>query len=306
MRVDLNGRIVLSRPDGSHAHRLTDPFAPDGPRWSPDGTRIAYDKLYAASGTGVYVASAASGRARRVGNGALYQWSPDGRSVLVSAGTGFELIDIASGRVTFGPVRGGGAVLSPDAHTIAFVRDPHRDEYGNSYDSVLYLVDVAGGDPRPLAQVHPVGDGLAFGDPVWAPDGKSVFIEQDDPVGEVEGAIRRLPLDGSPGRVLASEELSTFRNLTVSPTGDRLAYTTGSGIETLTVADGSRHKLPHTPGGELNELAWSPDGAELAFDDLTDETPNGGLYVIAFDGTGRKLVSARSQAVDFFDWRPSR
>ncbi len=240
------------------------------------------------------------GADRRLGKGFLADWPMNDR-LLVLQFAGFELLDAVSGKARFGPLRGGSPAVSPDGATIAFVRD-HHDEHGNPYDSVLYLVDVAAGAPRALAQVDPLHQGLAFNTPVWAPDSKSIFVEQDDPVGDGLGAIRQLPLAGA-GKVLAHEDLSTFRNLAVSPAGDRLAFTTESGIETLDVADGTRRKLPGTPAGELNQLEWSPDGGQLAYVATDLEAPGGGLFVIGADGSGRKLVSLRTQAVDFFDWR---
>ena len=229
-------------------------------------------------------------------------WSRDGARLLAVTGASFELLDATSGNVVFGPVRGRSAALSPDGHTIAFVRD-HLDDHGNQYASVLYLVDVSSGALRPLAQVSPKW--LAFDVPVWAPDAKSVFIDQDDPVGGGEATIRQLPVDGSRGRDLAREALSSLRNLAVSPVGDRLAFTSDAGIETLDLADGARHIVTRTSGGgELNDLEWSPDGQRLAYTDLSAEAPSGGVYAVNADGSGRTLVSTRDQAVDWFDWRP--
>lgn len=305
VRVDKDGRIVVSRPNGSHARKLTEPFAPEWPRWSPDGTRIAYNRTYPVQlrDPALYIKHLSGGADRRVGKGYLINWPTNDR-LLVALGQfgGFELLDAASGKVRFGPLRGGSPALSPDGETIAFVRS-HQDEHGNPYDAVIYLVAVAGGAPRALAQVDPLHQGLSFIAPVWAPDGKSVFIEQDDPVGDVDGAIRQLFLSGG-GKVLARERLSTFRNLAVSPSGDRLAFTTETGVETLDLADGSRHKLPGTPAGELNQLEWSPDGLQLGYVAIDLEATGGGIFVIGADGSGRKLVSLRTQAVDFFDWRP--
>jgi Tol biopolymer transport system component len=307
VRIDGDGRIVVSRPDGSHRRRLTDPFAPVWPKWSPDGMRIAYNREYPVQlrDPGLYVKAVDGGAERRIGEGFLLHWSSDGRRllVLVDGFRSFELLDVASGKTVVGPVRGRSPALSPNGATLAFVRD-HHDEYGNSYDSILYLFHTAGGASRLLAQVDPVHKGLAFDTPVWAPDGTSLFVEQFDPVGGVEATIRQLPVDGQAGKVLASERLSALSNLSVSPRGDRLAFATESGVETLDLADGTRRKVPQTPPGELNQLAWSPDGEQLAYLADDAEAPGGGLFVIGADGSGRKLVSLRTQAVDFFDWRP--
>ena len=79
------------------------------PVWSPDGTRIAYERLHG-PGCTMHVASSLGGSEREVGRcrryfSNYYDWTPDGRG-LVSAGKGdpesgeFRLlrIDLDSGR----------------------------------------------------------------------------------------------------------------------------------------------------------------------------------------------------------------
>ena len=52
-------------------------------------------------------------------------------------------------------------------------------------------------------------------------------------------------------------------------------------------------------------LKWSPSGDELAYvtDDYDIETA-AKLWVIDADGSDRRLVSRRGDAVHSFDWRP--
>jgi Tol biopolymer transport system component len=304
VRTDRESRVVISHPDGSHRRVLTDPIWADGPLWSPDGTTVAFDSRYDSQDRDpmIEMVPAGGGHVRRVAPGWLQQWSEDGTRLLVTRAFGaFELLDAASGRVVLGPVRGRTPTLSPDGKSVAFVRD-HADENGDAYASVLFLVDVANAVVRPLAQVSPKW--LAFDAPVWAPSSREIFIEQGDWLGEAEGTIRVFPVDGSPARTLAHESLSLLANLEVSPTGDKLAFTTDFGIETLDLADGTRHFVTGTsvPGGL--QLEWSPDGQRLAYSDVTDEAPGGAVYVIDADGSGRTLVSSPAEAVDYFDWRP--
>jgi Tol biopolymer transport system component len=129
VRVDRDGRIVVSRPDGSQRQDLTDPFAPGRPLWSPNGKRIAYTREYPVQlrSPGLYVADAASGRDRRIGTGYPVKWTPDGRRLLVVDVDGrFRLVDVRSAHTVFGPFRGGRPALSPDGARIAFTRSHGR------------------------------------------------------------------------------------------------------------------------------------------------------------------------------------
>ena len=307
VRVDRDGRIVISRPDGSDSRALTDPHQADRPLWSPDGKRIAYMREYPVQiqNPGIYVVRRDGSNDRLVGRGFVSAWTRDGRRLLLVNDSSFRLLDLASGRIVFGPIRGRTPALSPDSSSVAFVRD-RLDDDGNPYDSVLYVESLDGSAPRPLARAHAADLDLSFDFPVWAPDGKNIFIEQDDRVGDVEGSIRRIALDGTAGEVLAHERLSNFRNLVVSPDGRRLAFTTDDGIQTLDLEDGSRQHVPNTPRVGLDQFEWSPDGNWLAYVAPPGERYEGRLVAVSPDGSDLTVVSARAQAVDWFDWRPMR
>jgi len=107
------------------------------PRWSPDGTRIAFlsDRDAASFGervdADVHVLDLASHAVRRVspglGDASGFAWSPDGKR-------------------------------------IAYVRSPNRDGLGP-----LWVVGADGGEPSLL---HPGPVGL----PSWSPDGSSLAV----------------------------------------------------------------------------------------------------------------------------------
>ena len=91
--------LWLMNVDGSGAHRLTqDGFEEHDPRWSPDGSRIAYvsDRLGPFE---VFVADAAGGAPRRVtraegGRAAAPVWSPDGKRIaFLAQDVGLFLVD---------------------------------------------------------------------------------------------------------------------------------------------------------------------------------------------------------------------
>ena len=88
------GGVWVLDADGSN-HR---PLSEEGwdPRWSPDGSRVAF---YGPDGTGIWVTDAATGQSRRLtdeGWGPV--WSPDGRRIayhssLAPDGDGIWLMD---------------------------------------------------------------------------------------------------------------------------------------------------------------------------------------------------------------------
>ena len=88
--------ICLMNEDGSNRHKLTDEGAAwyeTDFKWSPDGKSIAFDRWHQANGSTGYLVSAIGvvsvdgGAVRSVGDdpsndGALFDWSPDGKLIL--------------------------------------------------------------------------------------------------------------------------------------------------------------------------------------------------------------------------------
>lgn len=158
--------IWVVRPDGADAHRLL----PEGahPAWSPDGRWLAYVVQGA-----LRVADLDRGRVRTVFSGftALPSWSPDstrlafqgeidGRAqlhVVGADGTGLRRL-LVTDEHDLGPS------WSPDGRRIAFRHDPDGGpgvwcaDFGQpasckgpgTAPGRLWVVDVAGGVPRPL------------------------------------------------------------------------------------------------------------------------------------------------------------
>ena len=130
------GALWRSRTDGSERLQLT--FSPAQgfmPRWSPDGTQIAFFAAMGSEKPKVYLVPATGGTPRRVTAGALGEadpsWSPDGKRVAFASGPGFDtsdspnavirLLALDTGKVTVVPGSTGlfSPRWSPDGRYIA-------------------------------------------------------------------------------------------------------------------------------------------------------------------------------------------
>ena len=140
-----------------------------GPRWSPDGSRIAYYRVLPGcdpAPVAIDVVPAAGGTPRQVGitNGQWpASWSPDGRRLAFGVRSGIVVAE-ADGRgvdeVTRGPDFA--PVWSPDGAWIAFRR-------GSPAASEPWIVRVDGSGARRLAgRLHD------HALPVWSPDSREL------------------------------------------------------------------------------------------------------------------------------------
>jgi Tol biopolymer transport system component len=146
-----------------------------GPSFSPDGTRLVYER-----GRKIYT-SAVDGTDEQLAYGgpAFYtrpEWSPDGRTFLVErlgARSGIWLLSATTGRPLRRLSRGGFEPdWSPDSRRIVFrSRYQQQEIKGGATGGNLYVVP-ADGRGRPRQIVH--RERVAETSPVWSPDGKSI------------------------------------------------------------------------------------------------------------------------------------
>ena len=150
--------------------------------WSPDGTRIAFDREVSNGNTEIFVADADGANERRLtdrsGEDSDPSWSPDGTRLVFSRterddddeepdlyvmnvdGSGLRRLTTQSGE-DFHPS------WSPDGTLIAF-----EGERDGNYD--IYVIPAAGGTPTRLTTAS--GDD---GYPTWSPDGRQIaFTKQ--------------------------------------------------------------------------------------------------------------------------------
>jgi Tol biopolymer transport system component/predicted Ser/Thr protein kinase len=175
------GTLWRSRTDGSERLQLT--FSPTQgfmPRWSPDGTQIAFFAAMGSEMPKVYLVPATGGTPRRATAGALAEadpsWSPDGKRLVFGSGPGFDTSDssnavlrvlaLDTGKVTVVPGSMGlfSPRWSPDGRYIVAL----------SFDSLrLAIFDLTTGTWKDV-----IGHSSTFlGWPAWSQDSRAIVCQ---------------------------------------------------------------------------------------------------------------------------------
>jgi acylaminoacyl-peptidase len=280
------------------------------PRWSPDGTRLAY--LSDADGKQqIYVRWMDSGQTARITN--LEQapealaWSPDGKMLSFSAlvlGKGPHLADLPT------PPAGAKWADPPAAYDRLVYRFNGAGYLKPGYMQI-FVVSADGGAPRQVTNGNFPNGGNEFGPTraAWSPDGKFLIVsvnrhpESDHEYfdtevyefGVADGALRALTNRKGPDNAPA-----------VSPNGKWIAYTgfddRYQGHQTtklyLMNRDGSGSRsITDKLDRDIQTPEWAPDNSGIYF--LYNDQGDTKIGFAAPDGNPRKIaehVSASTSA----------
>src|SRR5712692_9489900 len=274
------------------------------PRWSPDGTRVAYLAEGEPKGMQIFVrwmdAEGAATQITRVEKSPSgLAWSPDGRSIAFT----MPVPKKESWNIKL-PARPEGAKWTQDPRIVErFVYRADRQGFLEEGYRHVFLVTATGGTPRQLTS----GDynngtgGFGFGEPLsWTPDGREILftgLRADDweyqweeseiyAVNAKDGAVRQLTHRKGPDQ---SPE--------VSPDGKLVAYTGHDWTDDTYIdaklyvmsIDGSSPRvltpnLDRTP----TRLIWARDGSGVYFS--TEDKGTRNLYFASLGGEVRQIT----------------
>lgn len=288
--------------DGSRHRFLTKGASP---RWSPDGTRIAFLNDGEPSGTQLFVrymdAEGATSQVTRVSDPISdLSWSPDGKSLAFSM-----FVPKSDAWKIDMPAAPAGAKWTPaPKHITTLHYRQDRRGFNRQGFVHLFVVPADGGTPRALTsgdwQVGARFDGQSGGVSYdWSPDGRTVYLVGfDDKNADMNYRDTHLyALDvasGSKRRVGVAD--GSWGSVTVSPDGRRLAFaghpkttasyraeevyvigTDGTGMQKIS-------SLDRDPGA----LTWARDGSGVFFPVAESGTSN--IYFASVTGQTTKVT----------------
>lgn len=220
------GNLYSVRPDGSDLRRHTDHETYYARQANTDGRRIVYQ-----AGADLYVFDPATEQSRRV----AIDWHSPAPQLARKFVDAARFVD--------------GTALHPDGHALALT----------TRGKAFAMGDFAG----PVVQLG-AAHGVRYRLPAWLRDGARIVAVTDE-LGEE--ALVVFAADGaSAGTVIGPLDLGRVVELAVSPTADRVAIANHR-YELLLVDLETRElrRLDKSGYGPLAGIAWSPDGAWIAY-----------------------------------------
>ncbi len=311
---------------GGSATLLTTHAAIDAdPVWSPDGTLVAFSSTRHGNAD-VFVMPAQGGLATRLTYHSAWEtptaFTPDGKSILFASSrldhhrnqqfpspglSELYSVPVAGGKVTqvlTTPALG--ARYNADGSLLVYYdwkgyEDDHRKRHTSSVTRDIWTYAPATGEYRQLS-TFPGEDR----EPVFSPDGRTVYYLSEESIGAVEGAngynIHKVSATGGASSQVSFLRHHPVRHLSISNTGTLCfshhgsLYTTTDGGEpvktVVRIAVDQRHIPERTVkvNGDVSEFAASPNGKEVAF------IHRGEVFVTSVaEGTTRRITDTPEQ-----------
>jgi dipeptidyl aminopeptidase/acylaminoacyl peptidase len=267
-----------------------------GPRWSPDGSQIAFISDRDGKRQ-IYAIAAEGGEARQLSKSetpvTAFHWSPDGKSIAYVAPDAetkaekdrhdkygdFEIVktDRTMSHLWLLPLDGKAAALtatqdfsvggfswSPDGARIAFAATTHP-ALAFSGTSDLYVVDVAS-----RAVNHIVSTKGPDRNPIWSPDSREIAFETANGVDFwmfLNSRLAVVPASGGTPRVLSASFDEDPQLLAWNTRGMffEAREKTASYLYRVDMPSGAIHRVGENDGLAYTQFSLSPDGSSAAF-----------------------------------------
>ena len=248
--------LQVADADGFNPQTVLSSLEPiGGPKWSPDGNKLAY-VTFESRKSNVVVQDLLTGQRRVVANfrGDNYapSWSPDGTQLTVAlsrdAVSQIYVMPAAGGearRITQSRSIDSGATFTPDGQSVIFFSD-------RSGGPQLYSVPAAGGDVKRLSF-----EGNYNTTPRVSPDGKLVaFVTRDS-----ASRLRIATLELASGITTVLTDGPRDDSPSFSPNGRTILFESkisGKGSLGSVSVDGRIKQRLTSQNGDVREPAWGP------------------------------------------------
>lgn len=151
-------------------------------------------------------------------------------------------------------------------------------KYISAHESSYHVLDLVSGQ---LTQIQPTPEKIAYGEAVWARDGKGLFLTSD--AGSAFKRLQYYDFETARATDVTSAIPWDVSEIDISRQRDMLAFTTNEdGISKLYLLDTATLQFTPVPGlplGLIYRLKFHPDGRRLGLVLNTPQTP-GDIYVL--------------------------
>lgn len=270
-----NGGIFTMNPNGSGRTQVAS--SGDYPKFSPDGTKIAFYGAGIGNGE-IYLINADGSNQRFLTSGSFYidrkkiTWSPDSSKIAFTCETYGRICTVntdgSNRTIINNNLEDYAPDWSPDGSKIAFTR-----RFDKGLHDEIYVMDINGNNQTRLTN----NDSPDI-KPVWSPDG---------------------------------EKLAFSRHYACIFFSDDYFLCFGNSIYTMNADDGSNQTLLATGNAfednTIGDPRWSPDGKKIIFSGyvLIGEQAFADIFVINHTGGNRKNITNTNNLSELFpDWGP--
>jgi Tol biopolymer transport system component len=273
---------LIDLPHSYYYHEMFLPQLTSGPSsvaWSPDSREVVFSM-----GGSLWRQRVDSTTAQQLTDGSGYDyqpdWSPDGRYILYTSGTGevleLWLLDLASGQshaLTHDAAVNLEPRWSPDGKRIVYTSTAYHRHFhlfvAEFRDGSLAGVTRLTGENRSALPRYYYSSYDHEINPTWTRDGTAVvFVSNRDRIHGTGGIWQMAATPGAAARELRYEETNWQARPDFSPDGRRIVYSSYLGRNSLQLwlmpgAGGEPFPVSY---GDWDETGprWSPDGTQIA------------------------------------------